>query len=121
MKLSDLSPLMARREGGLSYDRFRADPALASLQWPDDVLEQFLFDHGDNAAFVYDYDSIDLREVRWQLETIPAAPSRRCRPERPMPAVSRATPRTWCTGSNFALTRSGNTGKITVRGCAHRS
>ncbi|MET7903859.1 hypothetical protein ABZS86_21400 [Streptomyces sp. NPDC005355] len=74
MKLSDLSPLMTRREdGGLSYDRFRADPALASLQWPDDVLEQFLFDHGDNAAFVYDYGSIDLRAVTWQLETIPAA------------------------------------------------
>ena len=34
MKLSDLSSLVARREdGGLSYDRFRADPALASLPW----------------------------------------------------------------------------------------
>ncbi|MFG2260830.1 hypothetical protein [Streptomyces mirabilis] len=74
MKLSDLSPLMTRREdGGLSYDRFRVDPALASLHWPDDVLEQFLFDHGDNGAFVRDYDSIDLLEVKWQLETIPAA------------------------------------------------
>ncbi|MGW2410269.1 hypothetical protein ACWCXK_38015 [Streptomyces sp. NPDC001739] len=74
MKLSDLSSFLAGREGGgLSYDRFRADPALASLQWPDDVLEQFLFDHGDNGAFVYDYGHIDLREVRWQLKTIPAA------------------------------------------------
>lgn len=74
MKLSDLSPLMARRQdGGLSFARFRADPALVALQWPDDVLEQFLFDHGDNAAFVRDYGGIDLREVRWRLETIPAA------------------------------------------------
>ncbi|MBX9399476.1 hypothetical protein K4749_39575 [Streptomyces sp. TRM72054] len=74
MKLSDLSPLMARRQdGGLSFARFRADPALVSLQWPDDVLEQFLFDHGDNAAFVRDYGGIDLRDVRWRLETIPAA------------------------------------------------
>ncbi|CAM5641820.1 hypothetical protein STAFG_0273 [Streptomyces afghaniensis 772] len=74
MKLSDLSPLMAhRQDGGLSYDRFRADPALASLHWPDDVLEQFLFDHGDNAAFVSDYCGLDLREIRWRLETIPAA------------------------------------------------
>ncbi|WP_289782073.1 hypothetical protein [Streptomyces phaeoluteigriseus] len=40
MQLSDLSPLMARCEDVcVSYDRFRADPALASLQWPDDVLE----------------------------------------------------------------------------------
>ncbi|WP_329446326.1 hypothetical protein [Streptomyces canus] len=74
MKLSDLSPLMARRQdGGVSFARFRVDPALVSLQWPDDVLEQFLFDHGDNAAFVRDYGGIDLREVRWRLETIPAA------------------------------------------------
>ncbi|MEU8874450.1 hypothetical protein AB0D24_25530 [Streptomyces javensis] len=74
MKLSGLSPLMARREeGGLSYDHFRADPALASLHWPGDVLEQFLLGHGDNAAFVYDYGSIDLHEVRWRLDTIPAA------------------------------------------------
>lgn len=65
---------MARREvGGLSFDRFRADPALASLQWPDDVLEQFLFDHGDNAAFTFDYGDIDLRGVTWWLETVPAA------------------------------------------------
>ncbi|MFE5689670.1 hypothetical protein [Streptomyces sp. NPDC056512] len=74
MKLRDLSPLMTRRQDGdLSFDRFRADLALASLQWPDDVLEQFLFDHGDNDAFVDDYGSIDLRAVRWRLETIPAA------------------------------------------------
>ncbi|MFK4102025.1 hypothetical protein ACI2L1_18500 [Streptomyces sp. NPDC019531] len=51
MKLSGLRPLMAcRQDGGLSFARFRADPALVSLQWPDDVLEQFLFDHGDNAG-----------------------------------------------------------------------
>ncbi|MFD7438831.1 hypothetical protein [Streptomyces sp. NPDC059861] len=65
---------MARREdGGLSYGRFRVDPALALLRWPDDVVEQFLFDHGDNLAFVYDYSGIDLRDVTWRLETIPAA------------------------------------------------
>ncbi|MER6112661.1 hypothetical protein [Streptomyces hirsutus] len=72
MKLRDLSPLMARRrDGGLSHGRFRADPALASLHWPDDVLEQFLFDHGDNSAFVHDYGDVDLCEIRWSLETIP--------------------------------------------------
>ncbi|MGC0208433.1 hypothetical protein [Streptomyces levis] len=69
MQLSDLAPLMARRRE--SYDRFRADPALVPLHWPDDVLEQFLFDHGDNGAFVHDYGSIDLRNIRWQRETIP--------------------------------------------------
>lgn len=74
MKLNDLGPLMARRQdGGLSFDRFRSDPALAALHWPDDVLEQFLFEHGDNGAFVHDYGTIDLRHITWQLETIPAA------------------------------------------------
>lgn len=65
---------MARREdGGLNFDCFRVDSALASIQWPDEVLSQFLFDHGDNAAFVRDYGSIDLRKISWRLETIPAA------------------------------------------------
>ncbi|WP_331745382.1 hypothetical protein OG245_37645 (plasmid) [Streptomyces sp. NBC_01116] len=74
MKLNDLGPLMARRQDGrLSFDRFRSDPALAALHWPDDVLEQFLFEHGDNGAFVHDYGTIDLRHITWQLETIPAA------------------------------------------------
>lgn len=76
MKLEYLSPLMKRRRvDGLSYDydRFRADPAVASLRWPDDVLEQFLYDFGDNPAFVNDYGNIDLHEVTWRLETIPAA------------------------------------------------
>ncbi|MFD7900571.1 hypothetical protein [Streptomyces sp. NPDC059743] len=74
MKLTDLGPLTAhRRDGALSFDRFRADPALTVLRWPDDVLEQFLFDHGDNTAFINDYGTIDLRDITWRLETIPAA------------------------------------------------
>ncbi|MEU8848124.1 hypothetical protein AB0C70_18215 [Streptomyces sp. NPDC048564] len=63
MQISDLSLLMAcRQDGRRSYgnEQFRVDPALATLPWPDDVLEQFLFDHGDNAAFVYDYGGIAL-------------------------------------------------------------
>lgn len=75
VKLEDLSPLMKRRRaGGLSYgyDRFRVDPVVAPLQWPDDVLEQFLYDFGDD-HFVTDYGSIDLCEITWRLETIPAA------------------------------------------------
>ncbi|MER7812938.1 hypothetical protein [Streptomyces sp900116325] len=74
MKLTDLGPLTARRrDGALSFDRFRADPALTVLRWPDDVLEQFLFDHGDNTAFINDYGTIDLRDITWRLDTIPAA------------------------------------------------
>jgi len=31
------------------------------------------FDHGDRAGFMDDYGGIDLYDVRWRLETIPAA------------------------------------------------
>ncbi|MFE0498735.1 hypothetical protein ACFW2M_29115 [Streptomyces albidoflavus] len=74
MKLSDLQPVMTRRrEEDISYSRFRADPALATLDWPDDVLEQFLFDHGDNAPFLHDYGHLDLRHIAWRLDTFSAA------------------------------------------------
>ncbi|MEU9850088.1 hypothetical protein [Streptomyces sp. NPDC047985] len=74
MKLNDLGPLMARRQdGGLRFERFRADPALAALQWPNDVLRDFLFDHGDNGHFVDDYGDVDLCAITWKLETNPAA------------------------------------------------
>ncbi|MGC0387628.1 hypothetical protein [Streptomyces sp. SAI-129] len=74
MKLADLAPLMERRQdGGMSFDCFRNDPALLPLRWPDDVLEQVLFDHGDNPSSVYDYGAVDLREIIWRLETISAS------------------------------------------------
>ncbi|MFE8965062.1 hypothetical protein [Streptomyces iakyrus] len=73
MNLNDLGPLMVRRQDGrLSFDRFRADPALAAVEWPDDVLQDFLFEHGDHGPFVDDYGHLDLSAVTWTLETIPA-------------------------------------------------
>ncbi|MFF2167629.1 hypothetical protein ACFVWP_44300 [Streptomyces sp. NPDC058175] len=74
MNLNDLSSLMERRQdGGLSFERFRADPVLAGLQWPDDVLRDFLFEHGDHSPFVDDYGHLDLSAITWTLETIPTA------------------------------------------------
>jgi hypothetical protein len=76
MKLIDLSVLMARRRAsglGYTFEQFRTDPAIAGLRWPDDVLEQFLFDHGDRSEFIDDYGGIDLHGITWRLETIPAA------------------------------------------------
>lgn len=43
------------------------------MRWPDDVLEQFLSDHGASGYFMNDYGGIDLHGVTWRLETIPAA------------------------------------------------
>ncbi|MFF2314621.1 hypothetical protein ACFVVJ_31410 [Streptomyces albidoflavus] len=74
MNLNDLSSLMERRQdGGLSFERFRSEPALTALRWPDDVLGDFLFDHGDNGPFVDDYGALDLTAITWTLETIPSA------------------------------------------------
>ncbi|WP_232486324.1 MULTISPECIES: hypothetical protein [Streptomyces] len=89
-------------------------------QWPDDVQEQFLIDHGDNGAFVHDYAGIDLREVTWRLETIPAADFH---------GMPTGASDAGCIES-FAKNpvrvavrpqRSAGTGKSTVRGCARRS
>uniref|UniRef100_UPI000516332D hypothetical protein n=1 Tax=Streptomyces sp. CNS654 TaxID=1506995 RepID=UPI000516332D len=74
MNLNDLSSLMERRQdGGRSFECFRTDPALANLRWPDDVLRDFLFDHGDHGPFVDDYSHLELSAITWTLETIPTA------------------------------------------------
>ncbi|WP_329254587.1 hypothetical protein [Streptomyces canus] len=74
MKLTDLRPLFARRvECGLAFTfgEFRADPALAALDWPDYVIEQFLYEHGgSHQPFEEDYGSIDLERIVWQIEMI---------------------------------------------------
>jgi hypothetical protein len=42
------------------------------LQWPDDVLEQWLYDHADNGAFLQDYWDVDLSRINWEVEVISA-------------------------------------------------
>lgn len=116
MKLSNLSPLMARRQdGGLSFARFRADAALLSLQWPDDVLEQFLFDTATTLPSSTITAALTCAASRggWRRS--------RPRTSTASPAVSKATPRTRCTGSPSGPQRSAGTGKSTGRGCARRS
>ncbi|MEU8741953.1 hypothetical protein ACFYPK_33125 [Streptomyces halstedii] len=72
MNLNDLMPLMKRRQdGGLGFERFRTDPALTGLSWPDDVLRDFLYEHGDHGPFVDDYGHLDLSTITWTLESIP--------------------------------------------------
>jgi hypothetical protein len=48
---------------------------LKSLQLPipEDVLEQFLFDHGTKGEFQLQYGNIDLHGLRWELMSIQAA------------------------------------------------
>lgn len=77
VKLADLRELMRRRRAnyglGLSFDAFLADPVIASLHWPADAVEQFLYDHGDHGPFQRDYGTVDLTAILWTLETVTAA------------------------------------------------
>ena len=43
------------------------------LPIPDDVLEQFVFDHGTKWEFQEQYGDLDLHAVRWQHLTFPAS------------------------------------------------
>ncbi|MBD0675672.1 hypothetical protein [Streptomyces sp. CBMA156] len=74
MNLGDLQGLMARRRAGsgLSLSEFCADPLIAALRWPEDVVEQWLYDHGDNGAFQRDYGHVDLARIAWSLEPVTA-------------------------------------------------
>jgi hypothetical protein len=53
------------------FAHFRSLDQVASLGWPDDVLEQWLYDHAGNDAFLADYAELDLSEIRWGLEIVP--------------------------------------------------
>jgi hypothetical protein len=44
-----------------------------ALGWPDDVLEQWLYDHSDIGAFLHDYGTVDLSQLRWGLDALNAS------------------------------------------------
>ena len=72
VNLADLSDLsVACREGSTGFKGFRQDPLVSSLGWPDDVVEQFLYDHAANGAFLVDYRDLDLSRMTWSVEVIP--------------------------------------------------
>src|SRR6476660_3068780 len=72
VNLADLSDLaLACREGKMRFEGFRQDTQVSLLGWPDDVVEQFLYDHADNDGFLHDYRDLDLCKVKWDVEVIP--------------------------------------------------
>jgi hypothetical protein len=94
----------------------------SNLRWSHfSVLEQFLFDHGDKAAFVYDYGSIDLRDVTWQIETIPAADFSGMPTGASDAGYIELRREPGALGHGSAPRRSAGTGKSTGHGCARRS
>lgn len=55
-----------------SFKDYRSDSAVAATGWPHDVLEQWPFEHLDNAGFKDDYGSINPRDVVGRLEIVTA-------------------------------------------------
>jgi len=67
MRLIDLQGIAElHREHGNGFDGYKVESVPASLNWPDDVLEQWLYDHLDH--FLTDYGHIDLDSISWNLE-----------------------------------------------------
>jgi hypothetical protein len=72
VNLADLSTLaVSCRENSMRFEGFRQNALVSSLGWPDDVLEQFLYEHADNAGFLCDYGDLDLSRMKWDAEVIP--------------------------------------------------
>lgn len=74
MYLSDFTALAekCRESGGGGLSAFCTADCVLELEWPDDVTEQWLYDHSGNESFLEDYGGVDLRRIRWALEVLPA-------------------------------------------------
>jgi hypothetical protein len=54
-----------------AFEQFQLVPDIAALNWPAEVLRQWLWDHGMNGSFLRDYASLDLNLITWTLENVP--------------------------------------------------
>ena len=71
VKLADLREVaVSCRENSMRFEGFRQNALVSSLGWPDDVVEQFLYDHADNIGFLRDYGDLDLSKIDWDVEVI---------------------------------------------------
>ncbi|BEL01832.1 hypothetical protein Q0Z83_000230 [Actinoplanes sichuanensis] len=67
---ADLSRFCNEKESSISF--FKSHSIVSELRWPDDVLEQWLYDHAANESFLRDYGNIDLSTIGWDVEAISA-------------------------------------------------
>ena len=66
VRLADLPP--ADRDQDLPV--FLALPAIRRLAWPDEVVQQWLYDHGRHLEFLDDYANLDLSLIQWTLKDV---------------------------------------------------
>lgn len=67
---TDLAEQCRERGGGLSA--FLDADLVKALDWPRDVVEQWLYDHSGFGHFLTDYDGLDLITFTWHDEVVPA-------------------------------------------------
>lgn len=60
------------RESGGGFNAFRKTRQVIDLQWPGDVVEQWLYDHSGYGPFLRDYADVDLTRIKWGLEAVQA-------------------------------------------------
>lgn len=53
-----------------SLREFLAHPLVMQLGWPDEVVEQWLFEHAGHPPFHADYGHLDLETLDWTLERL---------------------------------------------------
>nr|WP_145492907.1 hypothetical protein [Streptomyces incarnatus] len=59
-----------------ALQEFLPHPLVMHLGWPDDVVEQWLFDHASHPAFHIDYGHIDLETLDWCRDAAKIAQTR---------------------------------------------
>lgn len=69
MHLREIMRLRRTSAGVVPMDVLQA----LGLPMPDDVLEQFVFDHGTKREFQEQYGDVDLHAVRWRQLALPAS------------------------------------------------
>ncbi|PCK24404.1 hypothetical protein CHR55_26295 [Rhodococcus qingshengii] len=59
-----------RAGSGGEFEEFRLNNLVAMLNWPADVLRDWLWDHGCHVPFLDDYRTVDLTTIRWTNESV---------------------------------------------------
>lgn len=57
---------------GNPFELFLDESIISDLDWPEDVVKQMLWDHGETEHFLPDYGHLDLTQVAWRCESVSA-------------------------------------------------
>lgn len=72
VRLADLKHLPRPWGSPEDLSTFEACCREMGLDWPQSVIEQFLYDHGNDADFIEQYGELDLSALRWDLVEVRA-------------------------------------------------